>query len=130
MANIALLIVFLLLTKHFIIDFLLQDLFPYMWMNKGTYGHLGGILHACSHMVATILVLCLLDFPNLFVVACLEGAVHYHIDWAKMNINKRFGWQCNTSPRFWDLVGLDQWLHNLCYLAMTWYFTSSILIVK
>jgi hypothetical protein len=50
-----LLLLFLLFTKHLILDFLYQP--PYQWKNKGTYGHLGGIVHAGQHALATFSVL-------------------------------------------------------------------------
>lgn len=68
-----------LIVKHFICDFPLQS-FPYMYRNKGTYGHPGGILHAGVHVVGTFLCV-LLIAPQLALVAALvDGVVHYHID--------------------------------------------------
>lgn len=46
-----LLLLLLLQIKHLVIDFLLQG--PYQYLNKGTYGHWGGIQHAINHMVGT-----------------------------------------------------------------------------
>lgn len=45
------LLIFLLFTKHFIVDFPLQ--WEYQWKNKGTYGHPGGIIHAALHGIGT-----------------------------------------------------------------------------
>jgi hypothetical protein len=110
-------LMFLFFTKHFIVDFPLQT--PFQWMNKGTYGHLGGILHSVLHGAATILIL--LFFTDPVTAAALGAAdsfVHYHIDWAKMNINKKMGWAANTHAEFWTLMGLDQWLHALTYILI------------
>lgn len=107
----------LLLVKHFIVDFPIQ--LPYQWMNKGTYGHFGGILHSLLHAIATGLILLAVGSAVYIPLVCLvEFHIHYHIDWAKMNLNKYFGLECNKHARFWDLVGIDQLLHNLTYIGI------------
>lgn len=57
-------------------------------MNKGQYGHMGGIIHATIHGVGTIL--CFLPFGFLFAtclaLGVVDALVHYHVDWAKMNL--------------------------------------------
>ena len=107
---------FLFSIKHFVIDFLLQ--FRYQWSNKGTYGHPGGLLHAGLHGIGT--ALCLLMFPwsTILFLAGLDAVIHYHIDWAKMNINARMGWTATTHEQFWWLLGLDQLLHVLTYILI------------
>ena len=112
-------LLFALFLKHFIIDFPLQ--FPYQYKNKGTYGHLGGIVHAGNHAVATFAIL--LFVPGVaigmaFLIAVVELWFHYHIDWAKMNINTRMGWTPTTHEKFWWLLGFDQFLHALTYLGI------------
>jgi hypothetical protein len=104
--------------KHFIVDFPLQT--KYQWSNKGTYGHLGGVLHAALHGLGTFTVLFLFidDLTLAWYIALADMFIHYHIDWAKMNINKRLGWGPTTHPEFWVLLGLDQLLHQLTYIAM------------
>jgi Protein of unknown function (DUF3307) len=112
-----LLIITLLFTKHFIVDFPLQK--PYQWQNKGTYGHLGGILHSLLHAVGTFL--CFVYFvptTMCLLLSVIDMIVHYHIDWAKMNINKKYGWGANTHAEFWTLLGLDQFLHSLTYIGL------------
>ena len=120
--DITLLILTLLVTKHFIIDFPLQK--PYQWMNKGTYGHPGGILHASLHGLGTWL--CLVPFSTIALpLAIADMIIHYHIDWAKMKINKHYGWGANTHEQFWWLLGLDQFLHYLTYIGiLAWHLES------
>lgn len=108
--------------KHFIIDFLLQK--PYQYLNKGKYGHPGGILHAALHGVGTIGVL--LVAPGVSTVAALvlalaDTLVHYHVDWGKVNINNHFGWKPDNSEYYWWLLGMDQLLHQLTYIAIMGY---------
>ena len=105
----------LLILKHFIVDFPLQG--PYQWMNKGKYGHLGGILHASLHAIGSVIVLAYFT-PKFFTLALFDAILHYHIDWAKVNINNRYGWKSNENPQFWWLTGLDQMLHYLTYVLM------------
>ena len=121
------LLVFLLLQfKHFVCDFLLQG-FPYMYLNKGTYGHPGGILHSGVHLVGSLVTLpFLLPLNAVMWIVCLaEFFAHYHIDWAKMKLNKKYGWACNNSEYFWWLLGFDQFLHQVCYGAMLWFLFTA-----
>ncbi len=114
-----LLIVFLLFTKHFIVDFPLQV--RYHYTNKGTYGHLGGICHAGMHAIGTGLTFFFFVSPTLaLTLALIDGIFHYHIDWAKMNLNKNLGWGPLTHEQFWWLLGLDQYVHALTYIGLIW----------
>jgi hypothetical protein len=117
-----LLMLTLLITKHFIVDFPLQS--AYQYTNKGTYGHLGGILHAGLHGIGTFL--CLIVFSPLAVLfAVVDMCIHYHIDWAKTNINAKMGWGPTTHEQFWWLLGLDQLLHYLTYIGiLVWHLET------
>jgi hypothetical protein len=111
----------LLFIKHFIVDFPLQS-YPYQYKNKGTYGHPGGILHSGLHAGGTLI--CLVFFVPLqlaTMLAVVDGIIHYHIDWSKMNFNKKFGYGPTTHEGFWILLGLDQLLHALTYIGIVAY---------
>ena len=112
------LILFLLFTKHFLIDFPAQT--PYQWMNKGTYGHPGGLLHAGLHALGTLIVFLAVSasLEGALILALIDGILHYHIDWAKMRINAHYGWKADAHPEFWVLLGIDQYLHALTYLLL------------
>lgn len=120
----AVLVMFWFIFKHFIADFMMQPAF--MHQNKGTYGHYGGIVHAGFHSVWTAFGLLafmatgLLDISEttITLIVLAEFVVHYHIDWAKMNINKKMGWGANTHAEFWYLTGFDQFLHMLTYVII------------
>ena len=114
--NEILLLVFLLFTKHFIIDFPLQGRFQ--WSNKGTYGHPGGVLHAWLHGMGTLLCFYWFAPVAAWYLALADMIIHYHIDWAKMNLNAKLGWGPNTHEQFWWLLGLDQYLHALTYIGL------------
>jgi Protein of unknown function (DUF3307) len=109
-----------LFVKHFICDFPLQA-FPYLYRNKGTYLHVGGLLHAALHGLGTFIVLLAFDSSNAIIFAGIDFFVHYHIDWAKMNLNKHFRFTPDNSEWFWILLGFDQLLHHLTYFGIVYY---------
>lgn len=109
----------LLLLKHFVVDFPLQ--FPRHYLNKGTYGDIRGLEHSLWHGFATFWILVFFaPFVLAASLAILEIIAHYHIDWAKMNINRVYGLSPLTSEKFWWLLGADQLLHNVCYIVIVW----------
>lgn len=117
-----LLTLFALQVKHLVIDFFWQP--PFEWKNKGTYLHLGGVIHAAKHALGTMAVLSLffgmfglVSFMAIYLLALFDLVVHYHIDWAKMNFNARFGLTAQDE-KFWWLLGLDQFLHQITYLVI------------
>ena len=99
--------------KHFVCDFLLQ--FPYMLEQKGIYGASGGVDHALFHAVFTWLILITFLGSMAVFAALFDMAVHYHVDWAKQQLNKGL----TTADReFWTWFGLDQALHYLTYIVI------------
>ena len=115
--HITMLTLFLLFSvKHFVIDFICQT--QYQWSNKGKYGHPGGILHAGLHGAGTAACLLAFAWEDILFLALLDALFHYHIDWAKMNLNARMGWTATTSEYFWWLLGLDQLLHMMTYIVI------------
>lgn len=102
--------------KHYICDFPLQR-WPYMYLNKGTYGHMGGIIHAGIHGVGTVIIMTLFGLPGL-VVGIIDMVAHYHIDWAKMKLGKIYNLKPDNSEWYWHLLGLDQLLHYVTYYAI------------
>lgn len=104
----------LLFVKHQIFDFVYQP--PYQYKNKGTYGHMGGVVHSLQHSIATFAILLFFTNPAIaFIIMGLEFVVHYHVDWAKMNIN-RIKEYTPENPKFWLWLGNDQLAHNLTYV--------------
>lgn len=112
-----LMLITLLIIKHFIFDFVLQT--HYMLVNKGTYGHLGGILHSGLHAVASAIVVGFFypSFQLVFALACLEFMIHYHMDWIKTNINQAMNWT-PVQNYYWWLTGLDQFVHYMTYVLI------------
>jgi len=123
------LLLILLTIKHFIVDAPLQ--LPYQYLNKGTYGHLGGILHAALHGIGTVLCLLVIQQPMelCFAIGFMDAGIHYHIDWAKMNIssNKYSGMStdadgktclCIYDNMFFIWLVVDQCLHFATYILI------------
>jgi len=122
-----LVMLFLFQVKHMVMDFFVQNRFPYMWMNKHLIWHPGGWLHSGTHAVASFGIFALIHPPTtgahpwweIALYLCIgEFYLHFLIDCVKMRIGIWKGWKCNTSPRFWDLLGIDQFLHQVTYLVM------------
>ena len=109
--------------KHVLADYFLQT--DYMVLNKGKYGHLGGILHAASHAAFSFVILSLAGVGILtaLIIAAIELLVHYHIDWSKEAIGKHY----RLSPdmiAFWKLHGADQALHQMTYVLIIYWLVS------
>ena len=126
----ALILLTLFTIKHFFCDFHPRIQTAWMYKNKGTYGHLGGIAHASIHVYASF---ALLTFGSLGVelvvykgshlgllagLLLFEGLVHYHMDWFKMWWCERKGYRCDLSDKFWFWFGIDQMVHYLTYIIM------------
>lgn len=119
----------LFVVKHFICDFPIQIQTPWMFQNKGTYGHWGGIAHAAIQSIASMLILLAVtvgySYPTngailreIIVLGMLEWVIHYHMDWVKMRVNGTFNYKPDTHSEFWWWLGFDQLVHYLSYVAM------------
>lgn len=108
--------------KHWVIDFIMQT--DAQVKGKAIYGDLTGISHSFEHALGTGLVLLIFikEYPILLLfVSILDGLLHYHIDWAKMN----WGNRDITNPKFWNHLGLDQMAHQICYV----FYVMGLLLV-
>ncbi len=115
---IILLAVAVLMLKHAVADFYLQS--AYQYLNKGSYGHSGGILHSAIHIALTPLVYFVIAPASLLlalVIAISEFLLHYHIDWLKEQVTHRNGWTAQDRG-FWFAFGTDQLIHGLTYLVI------------
>lgn len=115
MTTTLLIIAVLLAVKHTIADFFVQV--PFMYLNKGTYGHPGGILHALVHGAMTFFVFMFFT-PHATMLAVIDTVAHYHIDFAKNNVVKYYNWGPTTHSQYWMAVGVDQLLHMLTYIGL------------
>jgi hypothetical protein len=110
-------LLFLLQFKHLLVDWVFQP--PYEFMNKGTWLHWGGIRHSLKHALCSLIILSL--FANIWLVliaVVFEFVAHYLTDYTKVNINRYYKFDANKHPQFWWLTGLDQFVHQVCYLII------------
>lgn len=108
----------MLTLKHFLADFVYQP--PFQWKNKGTYGHIGGVLHSGQHILLTGFILGFypVSWLTILGICSFEFLIHYHMDWFKMRYNAYKGWSANTHNEFWVLMGFDQLIHSLTYILI------------
>lgn len=112
--------------KHYLADFHWQT----RWMveTKGHYGQPGGLVHAGLHGLLSLPVLIVAApwSPAVFAMLVIaEVVLHYHIDWAKVQIVERRGISERDSA-FWHFLGLDQAAHQLTYLAMLYVLVLAV----
>ena len=113
-----LLILVLLQIKHWYIDFVNQSLEEVQW--KGTYFDWRGVKHSLKQGLGTWVVFWIfLDPVTAFILGFIDFFFHYHIDWAKINTNKKFNYT-TENPKFWVWLGLDQMAHQLTYLGLVY----------
>lgn len=121
MLNELFLFLILLQIKHWYVDFVNQT--NEEVVSKGIYGDRAGINHSAKQGIGTFLaVLFVAGFPYIAWAGILGGidfVLHYHIDWAKININKKYHYTVQDK-QFWMWLGLDQLAHQVTYLALAW----------
>ena len=106
----------ILQVKHFLFDFVFQR--PYeFFRHKGDYGHPSGIVHSGLHAIGSMPVFLVIapGFWVGFAIVVGEFLIHYHVDWTKEQIERRF----SLSPANKSAVlGADQLAHHLTYAAI------------
>lgn len=115
------LLLILLQIKHWYIDFVNQSMEEVH--GKGIYGNWKGIQHSLKQGIGTTVCLLVVTgfgyLPFCIILGLVDFIVHYHVDWAKMNLNKKLGYTIEM-PQFWALLGLDQLAHQLTYIGIAW----------
>lgn len=109
----------LLQIKHWYIDFVNQSMEEVH--SKGIYGDLPGLWHSGKQALGTFLCILILTgsgfYFEAFLLGLLDFVIHYHTDWAKINLNKKKNYTVET-PEFWMWLGADQLVHQLTYLLI------------
>ena len=102
--------------KHYSADFVAQT----EWMARGKERVTGWAAplaaHAGLHAIGT-LGIALLFKPALWWLALVDLAVHGLIDRGKTMVAHRTRYP-TTDPRFWWLMGFDQFLHQVTNVAL------------
>lgn len=109
----------LLFIKHWYVDFVNQTMEEVH--GKGIYGNVYGIAHSAKHGIATtgIFMLSVVSIESAIVLGFIDFVLHYHIDWGKININKKYNYTVEN-PTFWLWLGADQLAHSISYLGLVW----------
>ena len=109
----------LLFVKHWYIDFVNQSMEEVV--GKGIYGNAHGVMHSLKHGIGTGLIMWLFISDSLMAIMLgfIDFVIHYHIDWLKININKRYNYT-TENPKFWAWLGADQLAHSFTYLWLVW----------
>jgi hypothetical protein len=109
----------LLFVKHWYVDFINQSTEEIH--GKGIYGNAYGVMHSIKHGVATFLIFWwfLTNWPLAVIIGFMDFVIHYHIDWAKQNINRHWNYT-PENPKFWAWFGADQLAHSLTYIFLVW----------
>jgi hypothetical protein len=112
------LVLALLFVKHWYVDFVNQTMEEVV--GKGIYGNAHGVMHSIKHGVGTFAIFWwLLNWQGAVILGFIDFVLHYHIDWLKININKRYNYTA-ADPAFWRWLGADQLAHSLTYLGLVW----------
>lgn len=110
----------LLFAKHWYIDFVNQSMEEVN--GKGIYGNAHGVMHSIKHGLATFIIFAFftVSFNFSVIIGVIDFVLHYHIDWSKININKKYNYT-TENPQFWCWLGADQLAHSLTYLGLVWF---------
>lgn len=105
-----------LFLKHLLADFVWQT--PKMVEEKGIYGATAGVQHSAIHGLLTAFVFSFwIPVGGALIYGIIDLLAHYHIDWAKININKKYNYTVEN-PKFWFWLGLDQFMHQMTYVLL------------
>ena len=109
----------LLQIKHTLADYFLQT--PIMLSGRGEYLHFGRALHAGVHLIGSAIAFAIVGTPLwiMAIIVLIEWVVHFHIDWAKARYSDTRELAPNQAA-YWRAAGLDQWMHQMTYIAMVW----------
>lgn len=109
----------LLFVKHWYVDFVNQTIEEVN--SKGNYGELVGIEHSFKHGIGTLLVFLFFNVTLLdaMLLSLIDFVIHYHVDWLKININRKQNYTTETKE-FWTWLGADQLAHSITYLFLVW----------
>ncbi len=106
-------ILFLLLLKHFFVDFVHQN--SSHVEHKGTYGHPKGLEHSGWHGALTALIFWIwVPADVALFLGLVDFFLHYHIDYVKM----KYGEKDSTKKAYWVQFGLDQLAHQFTYILL------------
>ena len=124
--TVILVIVLFFIIKHFLADFVLQT--PYQYLNKHIFMHPGGLIHAGIHIICTWIFVygLIIDNESIYLLLLAEFIFHYLVDFTKENIVRYYKFTM-ANKQFWLLLGFDQLLHYMSYIALTGFYIICVL---
>lgn len=114
-------ILILLFTKHFIVDFPLQTL--YMLHKDDKDGWVKPLAAHCGlHGAATAVLL--IPFIGWWapLLGLMDAVIHFIVDGWK---SRKTSYQI-SDKRFWTALGLDQWLHGITYIQIAFLASGTV----
>lgn len=115
---IALLIIYQV--KHFIADFVLQNVWMLQKSSAGWDFVLPLSIHCGVHALAT-LVIALFVNPSLWWLSVLDFALHFAMDRIKAGPRYLGRFNDMRSKSYWISFGFDQMIHHLTHIYICWY---------
>ena len=110
--------------KHFFGDFVFQTSYMVLGKAKEGWGFIKPLsLHCLVHVALSGAIIVCVDFRFLWLVP-IEFVIHFIID--RLKSGPRYGGKfpmMKFPKMFWALFGLDQFLHQLTYIGLTWFLT-------
>ena len=116
-------ILFALVVKHCIIDLGLQSQLLANKTHKKVF-YFGCHEHYIHHAIGTFVALYFFtDISMVLLASVIDYLAHWHIDFAKHNINNWLGYT-RKDKLFWWVAVVDQLLHFLTYYLLVLYVIS------
>ena len=129
--NVELLIYLLIFfqVKHFIADFVLQNVWMLQKSRPGWDFVLPLAIHCSVHALTTLVVTLWLA-PQLWWLAVLDFAVHFVMDRIKAGPRYLGRFTDVRGKAFWVSFGIDQMVHHLTHLYICYLIASAVAIVQ
>ena len=126
--NVELFLILLILfqVKHFIADFLLQNVWMLQKARPGWEFVLPLSLHCGVHSLTTLTIVLYLN-PSLWWLAALDFGVHFFMDRIKAGPRYLGRFTDVRGKAFWVCFGFDQMMHHLTHLYICWVIASQFI---
>ena len=114
--------------KHFLCDFPLQSTSMVMGKGRPGWDFVPWLLaHSGVHGVGTLIIMLFLN-PIYWWMGPVDFIIHFLVDRLKSGPKYLGRFNDVTSPSFWNVFGLDQKIHHLTHVAITYYIITNLKI--
>ncbi|MBX3023065.1 MAG: DUF3307 domain-containing protein [Bdellovibrionales bacterium] len=108
--------------KHFIADFVLQNVWMLQKSRPGWDFVPPLAIHCFVHALMTLAIVLCVD-PAAWWLALLDFAVHFTMDRIKAGPRYLGRYSDVRGKAFWVSFGFDQMVHHLTHIYIAWYIT-------